>query len=124
MQRLFDVLRWTPKRIEHVQRHNVTPEEADEVLADPGANLRRGRDVLYLLFGRTEAGRALLLVLVDETGRIAGPVTARDVTDGERRTYFGSAADTERESKGDEGEQDPPAAGGGRADLPHGGRGR
>ncbi len=103
MQRRFDVLRWTPDRIAHVQRHSVEPEEADEVLADPGADMRRGRDGCYLLYGRTEDGRPLLLVLVDETERVAGPVTARDATDAERRTYFGGSTDAEREIDDGEG---------------------
>ncbi len=55
---------------------------------DPDAVLVRGRSGRYRLYGRTEAGRMLLVALVDEGNRVAGPVTARDVTDAERRTYF------------------------------------
>ena len=89
MQRRFDLIRWTPARVSHIARHNVSPEEADEVLFDENNQLRRGKDGRYLLYGRTEAGRRLLLVLADESDGIAGLATARDVTNAERRTYFG-----------------------------------
>lgn len=66
MQRRFDVIRWTLDRERHIARHAVTPEEADEVLYDTRNHLRRGADGRYLLYGRTETGRGLLLVLTDE----------------------------------------------------------
>ena len=89
-QRRFDVIRWTTGRILHIARHGVTPEEADQVLLDERNQLRRGRDERYLLYGHTEAGRRLQLVLEDEGERIAALVTARDVSNRERRTYFGN----------------------------------
>ena len=89
MQRKFDLLRWTPGRIAHVAHHGVTPEEPDEVLGDPGGVLVCGRSGFYRLYGKTGAGRKLLLVLADEGAGIGGPVTARDLTDAERRRYCG-----------------------------------
>lgn len=74
--------------MQHIARHQVTPEEVDEALYDPRARLLRGRGGFYRLYARSEAGRMLLAVLVDEGGRVAGPVTARDMTDAERRRYF------------------------------------
>ena len=89
MQNRFDVLRWTTARVLHAARHGVDPEEADEVLYDEGAQLRRGSDGRFLLYGRTESGRPLLVVLEDEGGRVAAPVTARDLTREERRPFLG-----------------------------------
>ena len=88
MQRRFDVIRWTPARTTHVARHGIEPEEIDEVLSDDEGRLRRGRAGRYLLYGRSAAGRRLVVVLVDEGRRIAGIVTARDASEAEGRTYF------------------------------------
>lgn len=89
MQRRFDHIRWTPGRIDHVARHGVSREEADDALHDPRGTLRRAGAGRYTLYGRSEAGRPLMLVLVDEGERIAGIVTGRGASDAERRTYFG-----------------------------------
>jgi uncharacterized DUF497 family protein len=88
VQRRFDLIRWSPGRTLHIARHGVTPEETEEALFDERNQLWRRGDGRYLLYGRTDAGRRLLLVLEDEGEGVAAPVTARDVTDRERRTYF------------------------------------
>ena len=88
MQGRFDWIHWTPPRVAHIARHGVTPDEVDEVLFDEGSTLRRSRSSRYRLYGRTGAGRRVLVVLDDEGERVAAVVTARDVTDTERRTYF------------------------------------
>ncbi len=88
MQRHFDMLLWTEDRIAHVARHGVTPEEVDEAFEDEDNRLIRGRNGVYRLYGRTEAGRILMVVITPRPERTGYPVTARDVTDTERRTYF------------------------------------
>jgi hypothetical protein len=58
----------------------------------PGAILERpywsvpGRDGTTLVYGQTYAGRYLLVVAVDEDGQ-AFVVTARDMTDAEKKTF-------------------------------------
>jgi len=48
-----------------------------------------GRDPdRYLYCGRTHAGRLVLVVLVDDGGGLAGPISAREPTEAERRRYF------------------------------------
>lgn len=86
-------LYWRRDRIDHIARHGVIPEEVDEaVFDDPdGLLLRVGpaernpEETIYRYFGRTEAGRWLLVVLLYLGEGVAMPVTARDMTDRERR---------------------------------------
>lgn len=48
----------------------------------------RGRRGRYLAYGRTEAGRYLLVVLIQRGRRIVRVITARDMTDRERQFYL------------------------------------
>ena len=50
-------------------------------------HVRRARQGLYKVFSQTEAGRYLLVVLVDLSGGVWRVVTAREMTDQERRLY-------------------------------------
>lgn len=94
MPRIRD-LYWRPDRIEHIAQHSVTPEEAEEaVFGDAGGLLlrvgpaeRNPDETVYRYFGRTEAGRYLLVVLLYLGEGVAMPVTARDVTPSERRRF-------------------------------------
>ncbi len=90
MQHEFAELRWTPARLQKIARgHGVSPEEVEEAFyEDDGGRLFRTRDGRYLYCGRTSAGRRVLVVLVTEGNRVAGPISAREPTDAERRRYF------------------------------------
>jgi uncharacterized protein len=81
---------WPNDRIDHIARHGVQPEEVEEacfgdalVLAAPST----GRNPVYHVLGETEAGRHLFCVVILFPGDKAYPVTARDMTDKERRRY-------------------------------------
>lgn len=88
-------LRWRDDRVEHLARHDVVPTEVEAaVLYDREALLERAglarRDpsqTVYVVLGRTEAGRYLMVVLIHEGGGVALPVTARDMNAKERRRY-------------------------------------
>ena len=92
---MFNRLLWGPDRVEHIARHHLTPEAIEEaVFDDPDRRLFRGprseRDQtrhIYYAYGRTEAGRYLLVVLLDLGRGQALPVTARDMTPRERQRY-------------------------------------
>lgn len=94
---MFNWLRWRPDRVDHVARHDLTPEEVEEaVFDDPNRKLFRGprseRDRarhIYYVYGRTQAGRYLLVALVDLGRGQVLPVTARDMTPEERQKYEG-----------------------------------
>ena len=83
---------WIEADAVHLSRHDVTPEEVEEVLAS-GPVWRRGRvhpetkrRSVYAL-GQTEAGRYLFIVLSPrELGR-ARCVTAMDMDEKTRRYY-------------------------------------
>ncbi|MBI4202911.1 MAG: BrnT family toxin [Chloroflexi bacterium] len=94
---MFRVLQWKPDRVEHIAKHGLSPEEVEEAtFADPGRRLFRGprsesdqTRSIYYLYGRTQAGRYLLVVLLDQGEGRALPVTARDMTQKERQRYGG-----------------------------------
>lgn len=79
---------WVREIAEKVHRkHRLTTVEVEEVCLARDTHVRRARERRYALFGRTEAGRYVLVIFE----RI-GPgqiliVTARDMTDDERRIY-------------------------------------
>jgi uncharacterized DUF497 family protein len=72
----------------HIARHGVSAEEVEEVLH--GVTVQLGAPVRRLLvLGRTLAGRYLMVVLeaVTTAGDLCMVVTARDMTESERRLY-------------------------------------
>lgn len=82
-----------PAVIEKLQRkHHVEPEEVAETFA--GAPIyryvekgeREGED-LYAALGRTEAGRYVIVFFIHKLTREALIVTAREMTERERRFY-------------------------------------
>jgi uncharacterized DUF497 family protein len=68
-------------------KHGVKLYEVEEVCYSPGARLRRGRAGLYRLFGPTDGGRLLVVVLAEKGPNVWRVVTARRMTDAERRLY-------------------------------------
>ena len=68
-------------------KHGVSFEEAEEACLAESAHVRRSREGLYKVFGRTLAGRYLLVVLVEVGGGVWRVVTAREMTSTERRQY-------------------------------------
>lgn len=71
------------------RKHHVSLYEVEDVLAndDPPPYVQRGRERLWLVYGRSAAGRYLLLVLADHGNGLAKIVTAREMTDAERHRY-------------------------------------
>ncbi len=88
-------LYWRPDRIEHISLHAVTPEEVDEAVFGDRAGLlvrvgpaeRNPDEMVYRYFGRTEAGRHLMIALLYMGRGIAMPLTARDLTPRERSKF-------------------------------------
>lgn len=77
----------SPLQEEHIwTKHHVTPEEMEEVcFAEP--LVIRGRDKSYAIYGQTEAGRYLLVILYPKGRGIYSLATARDMTEAERGYY-------------------------------------
>ena len=80
---------WDHYNIDHIARHEVTPEEADEVVEndpiDVGVALRNGEKRTVNL-GATDAGRVLVVVVTDREG-MCRVVTARSADRKERAFY-------------------------------------
>ncbi len=91
----IEELRWRDDRVEHIARHNVVPAEVEEVVLDDreavlekaGLAERNPSQTVYVLLGRTQAGRYLMVVLIHEGGGVGFPITARDMNQAERRRY-------------------------------------
>jgi uncharacterized protein len=84
---------WLEEIIEKIDRkHRVTQDEVRDVLRSSSyfrfveKGHRRGENV-YSAMGQTSAGRYLIVFFVRKKTRQALPVSARDMTRGERRRY-------------------------------------
>jgi uncharacterized DUF497 family protein len=81
---------WLEDRIDHIAQHDVTPEEVEEVCFGRAFVQRaksEGRNPLFYVLGQTEAGRYLFCVVIRFPDGRGYPVTARPMTDKERRRY-------------------------------------
>ena len=68
-------------------RHGVTFDEAEEACLSEARHVRRSREGLYKIFSQTANGRYLLVVLVNPESNRWKIVTAREMTDSERKLY-------------------------------------
>jgi len=68
-------------------KHGITFEEVEEACLSDRRHIRRSREGLYKLFSQTTAGRYVLVVLVYLGSNNWKVVTAREMTDTERRLY-------------------------------------
>ena len=68
-------------------KHSVSFEEVEEACLSEKRHVRRSREGLYKVFGRTAAGRYVLVVLANLGTGNWKIVTARQMTDNERRLY-------------------------------------
>ena len=68
-------------------KHGVSFEEVEEACLSEKRHVRRSREGLYKLFGRTAAGRYVLVVLANLGRGSWKIITARQMTDNERRLY-------------------------------------
>jgi hypothetical protein len=83
---------WSDDRIAHIGRHSVLPDEFEQVCFGNALVLRAkstGKNPVYYVLGQTEAGRHLLCVVISFPDGKGYPVTARDMTDAEKRRYAG-----------------------------------
>jgi uncharacterized protein len=74
-------------------RHGVTFAEVHEACLAEERHVRRGREGLYKLFSQSAAGRYLLVVLANSGTGVWRVVTAREMTQEERRLYRRSIGD-------------------------------
>ncbi len=78
---------WDDWNEEHIARHQIRVEEVEDICFDERWILRaRGQDK-RALYGQTIGGRYLLVILARRGPGVYYPVTARPMTDSERRRY-------------------------------------
>lgn len=75
------------ERIGHVARHNVTRDEVEDVLYNRASMARRVREGAIAVYGRTMAGRYLIVFVLPKPAHTVFVLTARDMTNVERRHY-------------------------------------
>ena len=79
---------WDDANIDHIARHHVTPDEAEEALTDPrriGLDTYSPTDeIRYGVLGRTTEGRILVVIFTPRNGMVR-VITARDANTTEKR---------------------------------------
>ena len=81
---------WPAERVEHIGQHGVTPEEVEQVCFGKSFVQRaksEGENPIYYVLGQTEAGRYLFCVIIRFPDGTGYPVTARKMTQKEKRRY-------------------------------------
>ncbi len=81
---------WPEDRVDHIARHGVGPEEFEQAcFGDPLVYRAKseGPNPVYYVLGITDTGRYLLCVVIQFPDGNGFPVTARDMTDNEKRRY-------------------------------------
>ena len=81
---------WPEDRIDHIARHAVTPEEFEEACFGRPFVQRatsEGENPVYYVLGQTNAGRYLFCVVIQFPDGKGYPVTARSMTDHEKRRF-------------------------------------
>jgi uncharacterized DUF497 family protein len=87
--RTISSIRWTEQSVDHTAKHGISPEEIEEVCFNEMISpyIRSGKDNLHYVFGRTDAGRFIIVVVKYERPGQVGIITARDMNDWEKK-YF------------------------------------
>ena len=84
---------WKDRFVEKIAaKHNVTTDEVEEILfSKPHVRLaEKGRvkgENLYVAYGQTRKGRYLVVFFILKRRTSALPISARDMTQAERRYY-------------------------------------
>ena len=81
---------WPQDRIEHIGKHGIEPNEFEEVcFGEPLVQRAKasGKNPVYYVLGQTAAGRHLFCVVIQFTDGKGFPITARLMTEGEKKRY-------------------------------------
>jgi uncharacterized DUF497 family protein len=83
---MFKAVRDSDWSADHIAAHGVTLDEVREAILERPYLAVPSRDGTTLVYGRTYAGRYLLVVAIADADE-AFIVTARDMTDAEKKTF-------------------------------------
>lgn len=81
---------WPRDRVDHIAGHGITPDEVEDICFGNTLVQRarsQGQNPVYYVLGQTTAGRYLFCVVIQFPDGKGYPVTARAMTDNERRRY-------------------------------------
>ena len=79
-------LDWDDENVEHINRHRVTPTEVEDICFEPHIAYS-GTNDRYILYGQTDNGRYLKVVLKRLHGTRFRPITSFDMSESEKRNY-------------------------------------
>lgn len=82
----FKGFEWDERNIDHILRHNVFPEEVEEVCMNK-PYVRKTRDERYIVYGISDNGRYVFVVGVSKGKGLFRTITARDLTEKEKSLY-------------------------------------
>ncbi|HEX8097434.1 MAG TPA: BrnT family toxin [Pyrinomonadaceae bacterium] len=92
LMQLHEVI-WKDRFIDKIEvKHGVSADEVEEILFGR-PHVRRAQkghvkgEDLYIAYGRTEGGRYLIAFFIRKELTTALPISARDMTDSERKYY-------------------------------------
>ena len=77
---------WDDDNISHIERHEFSPEEVEEVFAG-NHKIRRTGQKRYIALGETLDGRLAFVVFRRLSGGLVRVITARDMEASERRLF-------------------------------------
>jgi hypothetical protein len=80
-------IRWTEESEVHIARHKVTPDEVEQVVNTHPRLTKTGRGGTELIYGTTDAGRYLLIVVSEALDGLDFIVTARDMDLDEQQEF-------------------------------------
>jgi hypothetical protein len=81
---------WSEDRVEHISRYKILPKEVEEICFGKPLVLRtkqQGPNHVYFVLGQTFQGRYLLCIIIQFPDGKGFPVTARDMTEGEKNRF-------------------------------------
>lgn len=78
---------WNDSNVGHILRHNVSPDEVEDVAFDDGPWTTKGRKGTRYMLGYTAAGKYLFTVYVIKSKGIARVTTSMDM-DGKMRKLY------------------------------------
>ena len=79
-------LEWDDENVGHITRHNVTPEEVEDVCFGLHLRVKASRQ-RYVLSGQTDSGRYLTVVIERISMGLFRPITAFDMSESYKRKY-------------------------------------
>lgn len=83
---LISGFEWDDDNIFHIERHEFTPEEVEEIFTGVH-KIRRARQKLYIALGETLDGRLAFVVFRRIAGGQVRVITARNMEASERRLF-------------------------------------